>query len=50
MNKRKIVKTNLEDATSEQREKFMQNLIEAHKILHKSVVGRYYKSFLDSLK
>ena len=36
-----IVKTNLDTATPEQKEKFLLNLIEAHRILYRSVVERY---------
>jgi len=32
-----IVKTNLDTATPEQKEKFMKNLVEAHRILYWSV-------------
>jgi len=36
-----IVKTNLDTATPEQKENFMKLLVEAHRILYRSVVDRY---------
>lgn len=35
-----IVKTNLDTATPEEKERFMKNLVEAHMVLYKSVVER----------
>jgi len=45
-----IVKTNLENATPEQRESFMKNLVEAHRTLYRSVVERHYKEVMQSLE
>ena len=40
-----IVKTNLDTAILEQKEKFMKNLVEAHRILYRSVVERLCSKF-----
>lgn len=39
-----IVTTNLDTATPVQKEKFMKLLVEAHKILHRSVIERHLRS------
>lgn len=45
-----IIKTNLENATPKQKEKFMKNLVEAHRTLYNSVVERHYKEVMQSLE
>lgn len=37
------VKSNLDNATPEEWERFMENLVEAHRILYRSVVERKIK-------
>lgn len=46
MSKTKI-KTNLKNATVEQKEMFFNNLSEAHKVLFESVVKRTWKEAVD---
>ena len=40
------IKTNLDTATPEQKEKLMKNLVESHRILYKSVLERRAKEIL----
>lgn len=48
MRKKKIIgTTNLDNATPVQKEKFMKLLVEAHRILHSSVVKRKSKEFIN---
>lgn len=46
MNKTTI-RTNLENTTLEEKERFIENLIEAHSILFQSVVKRTWKEKVD---
>jgi hypothetical protein len=39
-----IVSTNFDKATSEQKEKFEKRLVEAHRLLFRSVLGRFLAS------
>jgi len=46
MMKKIVIKTNLDNATQEQREKFMNNLVEAYRTLYKSVVERHIRQLV----
>lgn len=43
-------KTNLDTATPEQKERLMQRVVEAHRILYRSVVERHYQEVIKSLE
>jgi hypothetical protein len=50
-NKNKIrVKTNLETATPEQKERLMQNVVEAYQYLYRSVLERKINEVLNGCK
>jgi len=42
-----VITTNLDTATPEQKEKFMKVLVEAHRILYRSVVERRAKLLVE---
>ncbi len=48
MNKTNI-RTNLKNATLEEREKLINNLVEAHKILYASIIKRTWKKTISKL-
>lgn len=50
LSKKVVVKTNLDNATPEQKERFMKNLNEAIEILYRSVLERHYKQVTQSLE
>jgi hypothetical protein len=50
LSKEIVGKTNLDDATPEEKEKLMQRVVEAHRILYRSVVERHYQEVIKSLE